>query len=76
MGDQSHYEQVVNATNYEAAAEALQANGYATVSDEDVATANNFFRDTTAAAKEEKGLDEYSQIYPDDKTNTTPASNS
>ena len=29
-GDQNHYEQVVNATNYETAAEALQANGYAT----------------------------------------------
>lgn len=47
--------------------------GYATVSDEDVATANNFFRDTTASATEEKGLDEYSQIYPED-TNK-PASN-
>lgn len=37
--------------------------GYATVSDEDVATANNFFRDTTKGAEEVAGLDEYSQIY-------------
>lgn len=29
-GDQGHYQQVVNASNYETAAEALQANGYAT----------------------------------------------
>lgn len=29
-GDSSHYQQVINASNYEEAAEALQANGYAT----------------------------------------------